>query len=297
MTGPAAGGPSGPIRLGLLGAGIGRSMAPAFHVRAGELVGLPVTYDLLEQPATGGDRLAAVVEECRTAGYRGLNVTYPFKELAASLASIDDPGVAAIGAVNTLLLDRDGQPLGRNTDHSGLVRRWRQRWPDQAPGVVGLLGAGGVGRASAFALADLGASAIRAFDVDRARAVALRDDLVGRHPTLEVSVAADAEGAIGGADGIVNGTPVGMYIAPGCPVDPAAVGDQTWLFDAVYSPLDTPLVRLSEAAGLRVLGGFELFLGQAVDAFEAFTGVSLPGDVAEALEDELWRLVRARQIA
>lgn len=288
--------PGGPVRLGLLGHGIAASMAPAFHVRAGELLGIEVTYELLEQSVDAGPDLDALVDRCRAAGYRGLNVTYPFKERAARRARVERPEVAAIGAVNTLLLDGSGPPEGRNTDHSGLVRRWRRRWPDRAPGEVGLIGAGGVGRATAFALGDLGAVGVRIFDVDPDRAAALAADLGHRFPALVTSVATDAEAAVDGVDGIVNGTPVGMYFAPGCPVDPAAVGSQAWLFDAVYSPLETPLIERAERCGLPVLSGFELFLGQAVDAFEAFTGLALGGREAEVLEAEMWGLVRARRI-
>ena len=65
-----------------------------------------------------------------------------------------------------------------------------------------------------------------------------------------------------------------MYFSPGAPVDLRAIGDQRWLFDVVYSPIETPLVVRANAAGMAVLNGFELFLGQGFDAFERFTGTT-----------------------
>ena len=162
--------------------------------------------------------------------------------------------------------------VGSNTDFSGLLRRWRLRWPDERPGVVALIGAGGVGRSTAFALGELGASAIRIADVEPDRVAALADALARRFPDLPVVAADTAESAVDGADGVVNATPVGMYFSPGAPVDLAAIGDQRWLFDVVYSPIETPLVVARDAAGMAVLNGFELFLGQGFDAFERFTG-------------------------
>ncbi|MGH9214370.1 MAG: hypothetical protein ACRD2C_27435 [Acidimicrobiales bacterium] len=75
-----------------------------------------------------------------------------------------------------------------------------------------------------------------------------------------------------------------MYWDPGAPVDLAVVGDQRWIFDAIYSPIETPLMVRAAAAGLDRITGFDLFLGQAIDAFEVFTGYSLSPEILAALE-------------
>ena len=93
-----------------------------------------------------------------------------------------------------------------------------------------------------------------------------------RDGSIQANVADSAEEAVDGVDGVVNGTPVGMYLHPGTPVDLAAIGDQRWIFDAVYSPIETPLMERAAEANLSRISGFELFLGQAIDAFEIFTG-------------------------
>lgn len=283
------------LRLALVGSGIGASMAPAFHERAGALAGLEVTYDLVDLDPDAGPDVPRVLDQCRSDGYAALNVTYPFKEIAFRCVAVDDASVRRIGAVNTVVFDGE-LAVGSNSDFSGLLRRWRSRWPDVRPGVVALLGTGGVGKSTAFAMGELGATEIRLVDVDRERTRAVADALRARFPELAVVPAASAESAVVGATGVVNATPVGMYFHPGSPVDLDMIDDQQWLFDVVYSPIRTPLVVRAEARGLAVLNGFELFLGQGFDAFERFTGVTLPAGAARRLEAEMWDQVAGRPV-
>ena len=105
-----------------------------------------------------------------------------------------------------------------------------------------------------------------------------------RNAAVRVDVAASAEEAVDGVDGVVNGTPVGMYFQPGTPVDLAAIRDQQWLFDAIYSPIETELMARAADAKLTRISGFDLFLGQGIDAFEIFTGYVLAPPVLEDLE-------------
>ena len=217
---------SGPVRLALIGSGIKMSMAKAFHELAGTLSGIEVTYDLIDRDAAFGADVPRLIGRCRDDGYTALNVTYPFKEIAFGCVIVDDPSVRQIRAVNTIVFGDSGPPVGSNTDFSGLLRRWQLRWPDERPGVVALIGAGGVGRSTAFALGELGASEIRIADVEPDRVGALADALALRFPDMPVVLADTAELAVDGADGVVNATPVGMYFNPGAPVDLRAIGEQ-----------------------------------------------------------------------
>lgn len=284
------------MRLGLVGAGIGRSMAPAWFRRAGERLGVDISYDLIELEP--GDRGGArrVVEEAPDRGFTGLNVTYPFKECVLDRVDSHDDAVARIGSVNTVSF-RSGSAHGSNTDHSGFMHRWRDRWPDAAPGIVTVLGAGGVGRALAFGVADLGADEVRVVDVEVERALRLASDLESWHPGLPVRSGTDADALVDGSDGVVNGTPVGMYIQPGCPVSSDLLVGLRWVFDAVYSPLETPFLSHARIAGVDSMSGFDLFLGQAVDAFACFAGEELDDAVAAALDAEMWEVVEARDAA
>jgi shikimate dehydrogenase len=280
----ADGAPSAPYRLALIGNGIDKSLAPAFHTIAGRLLGLDVSYDLFPRAPTFDGQLKKFLVELAEDGYRGVNITVPFKATAWRGAARPDPDVVAMGVANTLLLGPDGPTHAYNTDFSGFKWAYRRRFGTTPPGVVALLGAGGVGTATATALADLGATAIRIFDILPQHSAALAQSLGARDRGVAVTVTTSAASAVEGADGVVNGTPVGMYLQPGTPIDPAAIGGQRWLFDAIYSPVETVLMQRAAEAGLQRISGLDLFIGQGIDAFEIFTGHPLSTAVVAELE-------------
>jgi shikimate dehydrogenase len=301
--------PSTRHRLGLVGSGIDLSLAPAFHVLAGERLGLDVTYELVPQAPERVGELDAILRELAGQGYQGLNITVPFKGVAAQAAAQPGAEVMAIGVANTLLLGPDGATRSHNTDYSGFKWAYQRRFATTLPGTVAVLGAGGVGSATAAALVDLGAATLRIYDLAPERSEALADRLRshaqassgpgsgdGAPSPVEVTVAPSAEEAVAGADGIVNGTPVGMTWSPGTPVDLAAVSGQRWVFDAIYSPIETPLMTRAASEGLDRITGFDLFLGQAIDAFALFTGHRLPVPLVADLEARLGRLERERGV-
>lgn len=261
------------LKLGLIGDNIGASRAPRFHVLAGRQNRQEVTYDRLVPLEMGCD-FDALFDHVMGAGYHGINITYPYKERAATRVRIDDPGVRALGAVNTVLFDGD-TPRGFNTDHSGFIAAWRKARGDAGPGAVLVIGAGGVGRAIGFALASLGADEIRLADTDPRRAEALAADLHTSFGQLRLRTGTDAAEMAAGAAGLVNATPVGMIGHGSTPLPPAAMQGAQWAFDAVYTPVETRFLLDAEAAGLQTISGFELFIGQAVDAWHLFSGLPL----------------------
>lgn len=270
------------LKLGLIGGNIRASRSPALHRIAGRLAGLEVTYDLLI-PAEMGLEFPEVLAKVAAEGYRGVNVTYPYKEAAAARVRLDDPALGRLGAVNTVVFGAGG-PAGFNTDYTGFAAAYRARFGAQAPGRVALIGTGGVGRAIAFALAGLGAAELRLVDRDLAKTTALAAALGGAG-TPVLTLCATAEEAVEGADGVVNATPVGMVGYGGTPVPAALWPGRGWAFDAVYTPVDTQFTREAEAAGVAVLSGYELFFHQGIDAFAIFSG--RPVAEADRLRAEL----------
>ena len=258
------------IRLGLIGDNIAASRAPRLYAIAGAMRGVEVTYDRLV-PAELGVGFDALFERCAAGDYHGLNITYSYKERAAARVAIESPLVRAIGAVNTIVFGPDG-PRGFNTDHTGFIAAWRARFEPAEPGVVCQVGAGGVGRAVAFGLAELGATAIRLFDLDRARAERLAAALRAARPGIEVTAFANLEEAAAGARGIVNCSPVGMVGHDGTPVPRGLMPGAAWAFDAVYTPVDTRFLADAQAAGLATLTGYELFFEQGQDGIRIFLG-------------------------
>lgn len=254
------------LKLGLIGDNIARSRSPLLHRLAGEQNAMVVQYDRLIPSAMGED-FDTVFGRCVGRGYRGINVTYPYKELAAQKVTIIDPLVRAIGAVNTVLFEADG-PKGHNTDYSGFIEGYRGVRGDELPGISCLIGTGGVGRALAFGLVTLGASEIRLVDRDPAKAEALSADLQAAGAVVRVFDR--AEDAALGACGLLNGTPVGMVGYGGTPLAASALSGANWAFDAVYTPVDTQFLTDAEAAGLDVISGYELFFYQGVHAWAHF---------------------------
>jgi shikimate dehydrogenase len=281
-------------RLGLVGSGIAMSLSPAFHRLAGEKLGLDVRYELIPRDSGSPAELAPLLAQLGADGYQGVNITVPFKALAWQAAGEWSTDVVSTGVANTLLLGREGPRHAFNTDFSGFKWAYRRRFGTEPPGTVALLGAGGVGTSVGAALVDLRATALRVFDLVPDRSEVLAKLLRG-NGEVRVDVAPSAEDAVDGVDGLVNGTPVGMHWSPGTPVSLASVDGQRWIFDAIYSPIETPLMARAESAGLARITGFDLFLGQAIDAFEIFTGHSLAG-VLPQLEASIAALERERGI-
>ena len=261
------------VRLGLIGDNIAASHAPRLHVLAGTLHGIEVRYDLLV-PDDLGLGFDALFERCADGSYHGINVTHPYKERAAARVVVENPLLRAMGAVNLVRFD-PGRTRGFNTDHSGFVAAYRAKFGLESPGIVCQVGAGGAGRAIGFALAGLGADAIRVVDVDGDRARTLAGALRSACPGLEATAVERLEEAAAGARGLVNCSPVGMVGHDGTPIPREHMRGAAWAFDAVYTPLDTRFLADAAAAGLDVLGGYELFFHQGADGAEIFLGRSV----------------------
>jgi shikimate dehydrogenase len=150
---------------------------------------------------------------------------------------------------------------------------------------VALIGAGGVGKAIAFALAGLGVTDLRIFDTVSGKAAQLAARLQGESRVNAV-VAHSIEEALSGAVGMVNASPVGMLPNLDSPVPDRLLHAGLWVADAVYSPLWTPLLTAARANGATVMTGRDLAVHQAADAFELFTGhAPLTSEIAIAFDE------------
>jgi shikimate dehydrogenase len=255
--------------LGLIGYPIALSASPAMHESAAAALGAHCYYQLIEVAGAGQTELRSLLDGVRRLGFAGVNVTFPYKEAVVPLLDELSPDARAIGAVNTVAV-RDGRLVGYNTDTSGFGRAVRDLVVGSSRGPVALVGAGGVGKAIAFALAGLGVAELRIVDTDRAKVEQLAMQLGDRQA---IRIADNVEDALRDAVGVVNATPVGMLPNLGTPVPDGLLHKGLWVADAVYSPLWTPLLVAAKAKGAAVLTGRELAVYQAADAFELFTGL------------------------
>lgn len=259
--------------LGLVGSGITASLTPAMQEAEGRAQGLALTYRVIDaaQRGFGIHDLRDLLTWARTLGFDGLNITHPFKQ--AVLPFLDELSEAAddLGAVNTVVI-RDGRLSGHNTDWSGYGRAFRTVLPGAVTDPVLVLGAGGAGLAVGYALLKQGARHVAVFDPDRDRAEVAAIRLAKRFGEDRVGAVDDVAGALRDARGLVNATPVGMLGHAGLPLSADLVDERLWVSDVVYFPLETELITLARARGCSVLPGGGMAVGQAVDAFELFTG-------------------------
>lgn len=267
------------LLLGLIGAGIQASRAPALHEGEAAEQGLRCIYKLidLERLKLGTEALPDLLAAAERMGFAGVNITHPCKQAVIPLLTELSPDAGAIRAVNTVLL-RDGKRIGHNTDWYGFAESFRQGLPDVALHRVVQLGAGGAGSAVAYAAARLGVKRLTIFDIDAARANALVAQICTQFGAERAVAGDEIEAAIAHADGLINTTPIGMVGHPGMPIAPTLLRPSLWVAEVIYFPLETELLRTARKLGCRVLDGGGMAVYQAVEAFRLFTGT--PADAA-----------------
>ncbi|MFP9191846.1 shikimate dehydrogenase [Natronosalvus vescus] len=264
--------------FGLLGNPVGHSLSPPMHEAAYAELGLEARYVTFEPaPEALGDAVAGA----QALGITGLNVTVPFKRDVLEFVE-PDPLAERIGAVNTIEFGGDGPPTGYNTDAIGAVRSLRDHDVSLRGESAVVVGAGGAGRAIAFGLADEGATVTIA-NRTASKAERLADAIPGATGGgLEI-----LPDVVPRADVLVNATTVGMD-EDRSPVPTTALHDNLAVMDAVYSPLETRLLREATTAGATPIDGAWMLLYQGVDALERWTGTEAPvAAMNEALRSHL----------
>lgn len=260
------------LLVGLIGRGIQLSRTPAMHEREAARFGLDYAYMLVDFDQLGlqDDALPGILSAGAALGFQGFNVTHPFKQQVIPLLDALGPEAAAIGAVNTVVYD-NGRTEGHNTDCWGFAESFHQGLNGVPLRQVVQFGAGGAGAAVAHALLQLGVERLTIIDTDSIRADALaahmRKDWGDR-----VQATTNVAEALSMTDGIVNTTPVGMAKYPGMPFPAEALRRQHWVAEIIYFPEETELLRVARGLGCRNLAGTGMAIGQAVRAFELFTG-------------------------
>ncbi len=268
--------------VGIIGWPVAESLSPPIHNAAFAALGFDWTYVPLPVPPR---ELPAAVDGLSAMGFAGANVTMPHKTEAATLVGSLSEDAERLRAVNTIVLGPAGA-AGHNTDAPGFDRFLRQDAGFEPEGRAALiLGAGGVARACALALARGGAARITVAARDQAKVALLRSSLDGLQNELDV-VAFEAAASVH-ADLVVNATPLGAH-GEELPVPPFR--PEMLAVDLLYRPSATPLLAAAEAARCPAFGGLGLLLHQAALSFELWTGQAAPLAVmSAAAEDELER--------
>ena len=262
---------NGKTRLaGVIGNPIAHTLSPAMHNSAFKACGINAVYLPLGVPEAG---LKSLVEALLALNALGANVTVPYKEKVMPHLNETSEGAQKIGAVNTLVFKSD-RIQGHNTDAVGFNRCLQaEHFPIPGKRAV-LLGAGGAGRAVAFALLDAVAASLAAADIDRHRVDRLALDMKNTGEAKVFAVTPNSEelrAALQTADLVINATPLGLK-----PQDPLPV-ERDWLpagrcvMDLVYGAGVTPFLAAARAKGNHVIRGWQMLLHQGAAAFELWT--------------------------
>lgn len=282
---------SGAARIcGVIADPIGHTVSPAMHNAAFEQVGIDCLYVPFQVKK---EELGKAIAGMRALNIRGLNVTIPHKVAVIPFLDDLDDLAQRIGAVNTIVND-DGVLKGYNTDATGFLRALLERGVEPKGKTVSILGAGGASRAISLALVERGSNLIilnRTWDKVKEQADRISQLCQREVQALKLNKENLAK-ALNKADILVNTTSVGM--SPDIeetPITADLIKPPVIVFDIVYNPIKTRLLREAETAGAETISGIDMLVWQGALAFEKWTGLKAPVKVMreeaiKALQDE-----------
>jgi shikimate dehydrogenase len=270
---------------GVMGWPVAHSRSPQIHNYWLQKYGITGAYvQLAVQPGN----LAVALPGLSALGFRGCNITIPHKVAALKLVHAVDANAQRVGAINTIVVQADGSLKGMNTDGFGYIQSLLDAKPDWRAdtGPVTVLGAGGAARAIVLALADRGAKEIRLLNRTAGKAQALAAEFGGPVKALPWS---ERHAALADVALLVNTTSQGMHGNLALELTLDALPGHALVSDAIYVPLETPLLAAARRRGNQTVNGLGMLLNQARPAFEAWFGVmpELTPELRLAIESTL----------
>jgi shikimate dehydrogenase len=267
--------------VGIIGYPLGHSLSPAMHNAAFKKLGLDFEYVPFE---VNPDDLPEALKGMRALHIAGFNVTIPHKETIVTLLDEVTKLARIIGAVNTVV-NQEGKLIGYNTDGAGFIDSLKEdaQTDPQGKNVV-LLGAGGAARAVAVILAEAKAKSLILTDIQNEKAKCLAE-YVGSYFDIACNFvepdSQELQTAIDKADILVNSTPIGMHPKTGQSPLSQTIKLHAGLlvYDLVYNPSKTKLLKTAKAAGCRTCSGLGMLVRQGALAFTLWTGKEAPVEV------------------
>lgn len=263
------------IKLGIIGYPLSHSLSPAMHNVALQKEGIKGEYVILETPP---ESLKKQVEMLKASGYRGFNVTIPHKVAIMEFLDNIDDFAGKVGAVNTVVISQDGKLSGHNTDVYGFTQAIPE---DIREGLKGknaaVLGSGGAARAVIAGLAALGIKEVTIFARNEEKSQELIEVSIKNYPHLKINYTYLSEKAdMQGAYIVVNTTPLGMQgkyedESPLTDYSLDSLDKEALVYDIVYRPRQTKLLKMAEEKGLSTLDGLDMLILQGAKAFSLWT--------------------------
>ncbi len=261
--------------VGLIGWPVEHSLSPSMHNAAFSALGLDWSYVPL--PVRSG-QIEDAISGLVALGFRGANVTIPYKQEVIPFLHKLSPEAQAIGAVNTVVVEKDGTLVGHNTDFSGFIASLRQGGFDPKEKAAVVCGAGGAARAAVHGLLEAEAREITVLN----RTVARAEDVISAFVDERLQAGRLSPEtlmkAAGDADLLVNATSVGMWPDVDGSIWPVNVPVPRHLtvFDLVYNPVETHLLQQAKESGAQATSGLKMLLQQGAAAFALWTGKDAP---------------------
>ena len=278
------------LRAGLIGANIQRTRLPLALKALCELNNIEFSFELIDTALIENFDFESCVNKRVEMGWTGVTVTHPYKTAAADFVGSLSGAPANMGASNTLIFkgpNFNQNITAYNTDYTGFLAAWKTVFGERKPGRVAMAGAGGVSRAIAVALIEMGCEELAIWDLqpERAAEVASLADPSGKRAiTIPIEQSDDY---VRQANGLVNATALGMLQYPGTAFKADLIGTQDWVFDAVYTPIWTEFMELAKSRNLPCLTGFDLFKHMAIRTFTTYTGLAVEPADADRVIDPL----------
>lgn len=269
---------------GIIGYPLTYTLSPSIHNSAFEATGLDYRYlpFVVEEKELG-----AAIGGIRALNIKGINVTMPHKEAVIEFLDGVSPGARVIGAVNTIHND-NGRLIGYNTDGAGFIKSLREESFEPNGKNAIIIGSGGAAKAVAVSLIEEGASNITlvARTIDKADALKVHLERNFKEISMKtLSFTGDMADIFQVGDIIVNATPIGMEESGDLlPVPLELIQSKHFIYDLIYTPFETRLLKEARNKGARAVNGLGMLLYQAASAFELWTGTSAPiEDMRKAL--------------
>ena len=255
------------LNLGLVGKYIQKSQAPNLLAKLSKEFNFPISYELFDLQNIEEVNFELFINELKEKKIRGINVTFPFKEIAAKISHKKAEEVEITKSSNLLLLDE--KIISRNTDYLGFEKLLNYHFKEKFENVL-VLGGGGIGRSVCFALAKFGLNKLFLLEKDIKKSTQLIDELkkIGVDAVAISLEQLDKELIF---DGILNCTEVGHEHSPGNILRNKDLKKTKWIFDAVYIPTETEFIKQAKQAGLKIISGIDLFIFQGMEGFIIFS--------------------------
>ena len=265
-------------RVGVIGTPISHTLSPRIHNYWMKKYGIEGNYEAIEVKK---EELPEFISSLKEKGFKGVNVTIPHKEAVIPLLDEVHVDAAAIGAVNTIVLE-DGKTFGYNTDAQGFIANVQETIPDADlfEQKVVVLGSGGAARAVCVSLLQEGAKILLANrTMDRAQKLKAHlekelSDYFGAGEASSITLVdwEKRSDALQGAAMLVNTTSLGMKGSEELNIDLAKLPRDAIVADIVYNPLETGLLKMAKQKGNKTVDGLGMLLYQAEPAFYAWFG-------------------------